>query len=318
MPKKAKPQELKPESPARPIAGEPAQGLSSWRTHCLSDEMAGSLVTTKSALAAGAHVRRTETMRNLSALQNTTSRRIHLNPHEQKALAFVDALIVFHATTSALFDAIDKFMFDEQASLTPLFKAAKRWDTARQKLIEKIRFIAYLIDSPDRPLDLRMSMILTMQLRELGSYGYGSLFGCGIYDAQVMRATLARCSLQMRMWLLNKIGALDRQTSKVAAMLALPRPSAAGDGPAADDPALHRDDVTILRVLAVENRAMHQVDIETATTKLRPPLSRATIGKRLKALRDLGLVHRPHGDRGGDAITAPGREALRRVPLGGD
>ncbi len=318
MPKKGKPQKLKPKPPARLIAVEPALGLSSWRTHCLSDEVAGFLLTTKSALAAGAHVRRTETMRNLSAPQNTTSGRIHLNPHEQKALAFLDAVKVFYATTSALFDAVDKFMCDEQASLTPLLKAAKRWDTTRQKLIEKIRFIAYLIDSPERPLDLRMSLILTMQLRELSSHGYVSLFGCGIHDAQTMRAALARWDFQMRPWLAGKIAALDRQISKVAAMLALPRPPAEGDGPAAGDLVLHRDDVTILRVLAAENRATHQADIETATTKLRPPLSRATIGKRLKALRDLGLVHRPHGDRGGDAITGQGREALRRVPLGGD
>ena len=74
----------------------------------------------------------------------------------------------------------------------------------------------------------------------------------------------------------------------------------------ADGPALHRDDVLILEGLAKRaNRAMMQVDLENATL-----LGRATIGTRLKKLRDANYVRRPGGDRGGEVITEAGLAAL--------
>ncbi len=79
------------------------------------------------------------------------------------------------------------------------------------------------------------------------------------------------------------------------------------DGP---ERTLHRDEKDILGVLAEMNQTVVQVDLEAAMHDSGCRRSRSTIGRRLKLLRARGLVHRPDGDRGGDAITKLGRQAL--------
>jgi uncharacterized membrane protein len=69
--------------------------------------------------------------------------------------------------------------------------------------------------------------------------------------------------------------------------------------------ALHPDDLRLLRALNDSGATMKQEDL-AATTRL----SRGTLGRRLKRLREMGHVARPMGDRGGDAITDKGRQAV--------
>jgi hypothetical protein len=71
---------------------------------------------------------------------------------------------------------------------------------------------------------------------------------------------------------------------------------------------LHRDDVKILEALARSQTTHFQLDLESSTN-----LSRGTIGTRLERLREAGLVDRPNGERGGDAITDAGRAELARL-----
>ena len=69
----------------------------------------------------------------------------------------------------------------------------------------------------------------------------------------------------------------------------------------------------ILQVLASKNLTMKQVEIEDALQENRTPLSRKTIGKHLARLRELGLVHRPDGEHGGEAITKNGRKLITKT-----
>ncbi len=77
---------------------------------------------------------------------------------------------------------------------------------------------------------------------------------------------------------------------------------------AEEDSKLDEDDISILRYLAKENICKDQQDIAAGTER-----SRRTIGPRLQVLRELGLTHRPKGNRGGDAITQEGRGLLERL-----
>ena len=70
-------------------------------------------------------------------------------------------------------------------------------------------------------------------------------------------------------------------------------------------PALHADDVLILKTLRQSKASLRQFDIEGATG-----LDRKTIAKRLPRLRELGFIERPNGKRGGEAITAAGRKVI--------
>ena len=67
----------------------------------------------------------------------------------------------------------------------------------------------------------------------------------------------------------------------------------------------------VAMVLASSPAAMFQVDIESAMAETDCPLSRSTIGTRLRKNLDAGRVEQPHGDRGGWAITERGLAALR-------
>jgi hypothetical protein len=74
-------------------------------------------------------------------------------------------------------------------------------------------------------------------------------------------------------------------------------------------PALDKDDLKILKHLAGTSRLCTTKDIAAAVW-----LSDKTIGKRLAALREVGLVHRPRGSRGGNRITSTGLELASRFP----
>jgi DNA-binding MarR family transcriptional regulator len=74
-------------------------------------------------------------------------------------------------------------------------------------------------------------------------------------------------------------------------------------------PVLHKDELRILEHLLKQMTAANQYDLETATG-----LSRRTISDRLSRLREMGYVWRPHGPRGGEAITEAGKNALRQRP----
>lgn len=69
--------------------------------------------------------------------------------------------------------------------------------------------------------------------------------------------------------------------------------------------ALEPDDRKILEALAKARTTQVQVDLEADTG-----LSRKTISSRLKRLRAAGLTYQPNGQRRGEAITDPGRQAL--------
>lgn len=70
---------------------------------------------------------------------------------------------------------------------------------------------------------------------------------------------------------------------------------------------LHPDDVRILQALARAKTTVLQYHLEKDPDV---NLSRRTISERLSRLREIGLTHRPNGERGGEAITAAGRRWL--------
>ena len=82
------------------------------------------------------------------------------------------------------------------------------------------------------------------------------------------------------------------------------------DESAPSAPPLDYEDVQVLRYLAeMYPLTKSQADIEAGSH-----VSRRTIGRRLKSLRDRGLTHRPKGERKGDAITDRGRTILEGLP----
>ena len=73
-------------------------------------------------------------------------------------------------------------------------------------------------------------------------------------------------------------------------------------------PRLQEIDVRILKYLNTAEFARKLSDLEA---KLNVP--RETVGKRLEVLRALGLTHRPQGQKGGDAISTPGKNFLKTL-----
>jgi DNA-binding transcriptional ArsR family regulator len=73
-------------------------------------------------------------------------------------------------------------------------------------------------------------------------------------------------------------------------------------------PRLQEIDVKILKHLNTAEFARKLSDLEV---ELNVP--RDTVGKRLKVLRALGLTHRPKGQKGGDAISTPGKNFLKKL-----
>jgi hypothetical protein len=73
-------------------------------------------------------------------------------------------------------------------------------------------------------------------------------------------------------------------------------------------PRLQEIDVKILKHLNTAEFAGKLSDLET---ELNVP--HETVGKRLKVLRALGLIHRPQGQKGGDAISTPGKNFLKTL-----
>jgi len=73
-------------------------------------------------------------------------------------------------------------------------------------------------------------------------------------------------------------------------------------------PRLQEIDVKILMYLNTAEFAKKLSDLEA---ELNVP--RETVSKRLKVLRSLGLTHRPKGQKGGDAISTPGRNFLKKL-----
>lgn len=73
-------------------------------------------------------------------------------------------------------------------------------------------------------------------------------------------------------------------------------------------PRLQEIDVRILKYLNTAKFAKRQADLEM---ELRVP--RKTVGKRLKYLRELGLIFRPQGRTGGEAISTQGRHFLKTL-----
>jgi len=73
-------------------------------------------------------------------------------------------------------------------------------------------------------------------------------------------------------------------------------------------PRLQEIDVRILKHLNTAEFAGKLSDLEA---ELNVP--RQTVGKRLKVLRALGLTHRPQGQKGGEAISTPGKNFLKTL-----
>jgi hypothetical protein len=73
-------------------------------------------------------------------------------------------------------------------------------------------------------------------------------------------------------------------------------------------PRLQEIDVKILKHLNTTEFAKRLSDLEV---ELKVP--RETVGKRLRYLRELGLIHRPKGRAGGDAISTPGKNFLKTL-----
>jgi DNA-binding transcriptional ArsR family regulator len=88
-------------------------------------------------------------------------------------------------------------------------------------------------------------------------------------------------------------------------------PPATENPPADVATAIDRYDLAILKALDDQSpRIMFQADIEAAAS-----VPRRTIGKRLSALRDQGLICRPRGKRG-ETITDRGREIFQAAMKG--
>jgi DNA-binding transcriptional ArsR family regulator len=73
-------------------------------------------------------------------------------------------------------------------------------------------------------------------------------------------------------------------------------------------PRLQEIDVKILKHLNSAKFAQKLSDLEA---ELNVP--RQTVGKRMKVLRALGLTHRPKGQKGGEAISTPGKNFLKKL-----
>jgi DNA-binding transcriptional ArsR family regulator len=73
-------------------------------------------------------------------------------------------------------------------------------------------------------------------------------------------------------------------------------------------PRLQEIDVKILKHLNTAEFAQKLSDLEA---KLNVP--RETVSKRMKILRSLGLTHQPNDRKGGDAISTPGRNFLKKL-----
>lgn len=92
----------------------------------------------------------------------------------------------------------------------------------------------------------------------------------------------------------------------LAPLLLLPPPPPSSSSP----PVLDAEELNILRVLSRAVAPLSQVELEERT---RPRLGRNTIGKRLRRLRQLELVHQPKGERGGHSISNEGRGYLAQL-----
>lgn len=81
--------------------------------------------------------------------------------------------------------------------------------------------------------------------------------------------------------------------------------AAGKDGGADNAVRLHADERAILICLADAGAAMTQANIADAVRR-----GEKSVGKRLQRLREIGLTDRPAGERGGDAITTKGLQAI--------
>ena len=100
------------------------------------------------------------------------------------------------------------------------------------------------------------------------------------------------------------VGAAARLEGLIRDVLTSLQDAEAPDVPFTPTPA----DRDILQALAEAPATMVQVDIESASGA---PIR--TVKDRLRILEDAGLVHRPHGDRKGYALTSRGRAAAPSV-----
>ncbi len=73
-------------------------------------------------------------------------------------------------------------------------------------------------------------------------------------------------------------------------------------------PRLQEIDVKILKYLHTSELAKKQSDLETELK-----VSRATVGKRLKCLRQLGLIERIQGQESGQVISSEGKRLLKKI-----
>jgi len=79
-------------------------------------------------------------------------------------------------------------------------------------------------------------------------------------------------------------------------------------------PPLDPDDLRILQVMAQHPATIKQIDLEQQKDDRGEWLpSRRTLSSKLRRLRSAGLVHRPFGDRKGEAITLKGLEVVRQL-----
>jgi len=73
-------------------------------------------------------------------------------------------------------------------------------------------------------------------------------------------------------------------------------------------PQLQEIDIKILKYLRTSEFAKKQSDLETELK-----VSREAVGKRLKCLRQLGLIERIRGQAGGEVISSEGERLLKKV-----